>query len=285
MYNISGVYLDRICLGSEGRLLSEGRLHKNINYHDSNFAESYFSAKHGHPFVLHNAGLFITSRFQYKDVTCKLPVFVIKKKLYSFLRVNEMKMFMFNLKKRQLALRSMSFFNNSKFSDKKYELTNKTVYDYFTFNSKFSLNTNNNYIIEEIFQKSNLHLTYRAADLEESKLLRRDLIIPKIKFKPGYQRLWRNFRRALAESIDFKYVYQQQLTRYLVRFYRRLNHTSFTQNENVVYKVVIYSRLLPDKPLFDSFFNNNFIYVNGKTLLDSSLYVYRNDFIQLEISN
>lgn len=113
----------------------------------------------------------------------------------------------------------------------------------------------------------------------------RELRIPRVRFKPGYQRLWRNFRLAFAESINFKYIYQQQLTRHLMRFYRKLNQTYFSFKEMNIKNIIIYSKLLPDSTTFDTFFNNELIFLNGRALKNKLLHVYSNDFIQLEISN
>lgn len=246
---------------------------------------STFLTKHPYSFILHSKGLLIPYKFLYKNKKKKLPLYRIRKKINSFLRINELKMFMFNLKKKYVLLKSLHFFSNNKNFNKKYQLTNKALYNYFNHNKNFSMDFNDNYITEEIFQKSNVHLNYKQKDFEESRLIKKDLIVPKIKFKPGYQRLWRNFRSALAESINFKYLYQQQLTRYLIKFYRRLNHSCFTQNENKIYKILVYSRLLPDKSLFNLFLNEGLIYLNHKCVTLTDIYVYKNDFIQLEITN
>jgi hypothetical protein len=112
-----------------------------------------------------------------------------------------------------------------------------------------------------------------------------ELRIPRIRFKPGYQRLWRNFRLAFAESIGFKYIYQQQLTRYLMRFYRKLNQSYFNFKEASVQKIIMYSKLLPDLQTFNVFFENSLIFLNGQILTNKYIFIYKNDFIQLEVSN
>jgi len=112
-----------------------------------------------------------------------------------------------------------------------------------------------------------------------------ELRIPRIRFKPGYQRLWRNFRLAFAELIEFRYIYQQQLTRHLTKFYRKLNQAYLSTHENSITKTLIYSRLVPDVHTFDAFYNNKIIFFNNKVLSTKVLSVYKNDFIQLEVSN
>jgi len=70
-----------------------------------------------------------------------------------------------------------------------------------------------------------------------------------------------------------------------MRFYRKLNQTYFDLHENNVQKVLIYSRLVPDKDTFNTFFNSKIIYLNGSVLTNKEIFIYKNDFIQLEISN
>lgn len=60
-------------------------------------------------------------------------------------------------------------------------------------------------------------------------------------------------------------------------------HLSF--NENKIDRVVVYSKLVPDHFTFDLFYNNNLIFFNYKPLASREIYVYKNDFIQLEITN
>jgi hypothetical protein len=106
-------------------------------------------------------------------------------------------------------------------------------------------------ITEEFFNKSSTMFPFEPT---KKKTYGRELRIQRVKFKPGYQRLWRQFRLAFAESVNYRYIYQQQLTRYLMKFYRKVNTTYFSQNEHELHKVVIYSKLLPDFSTFNLFF-------------------------------
>lgn len=112
-----------------------------------------------------------------------------------------------------------------------------------------------------------------------------EIKIPRIRFKPGYQRLWRNYRIALSDSINYKYTYQKQLTSYLISFYRKLNQDYVSFNENIASKIIVYSKLLPDNSTFNIFIKNSLIFINGFTLKNPNIYLYKNDFVQLEITN
>ena len=70
-----------------------------------------------------------------------------------------------------------------------------------------------------------------------------------------------------------------------MRFYRKLNQTYFNFKEASVEKTIMYSKLIPDLHTFNTLFTNELIFLNGKTLKNRHIFVYKNDFIQLEISN
>ena len=70
-----------------------------------------------------------------------------------------------------------------------------------------------------------------------------------------------------------------------MRFYRKLNQSYFSFKESNVQKVIMYSKLLPDLQTFNLFFKNDLIFLNGQTLKNRHIFVYKNDFIQLEVSS
>jgi hypothetical protein len=108
--------------------------------------------------------------------------------------------------------------------------------------------------------------------------------ISRIQFKPGYQRLWRRARTALKESLQVKFIYQQKLSRYIVRFFRQTNYYTFSRSEMELQKTIIYSRLLPDVPTVTTFLNQSLVYLNGKLITNAKTIVLQNDVIQFIIS-
>ena len=124
------------------------------------------------------------------------------------------------------------------------------------------------------------------------KQVSKDVILPKtnlntevrlvrVKFKPGYNRVWRESRLALKELIGLKFIYQKQLTRYLTRFYRKSNSPIFIINDLNLSKIVIYSKVLPDYNTFTLFFNSNLIFINGYLPHQPNIICVVNDIIQL----
>ena len=221
----------------------------------------YIFNKYNIFFILYNIGVVLLSKFKYKNSSFDL--YIIKKKLYSFLRKNEYKMWLFNSKKKYI-LNNILWYNNSS-SEYNFKMaSNNVIFNYYKFNkSKYS------------------NLSKSSKNFESLKELR----INRIKFKPGYQRLWRNFRLALAEFIEYKYIYQKQLTKYIFKFLRKTNQNYLTQNENKIIKVYIYSKLVLNTSMFNLFKLNNLLFLNNVVLKSINMYIYKNDFIQVQISN
>ena len=113
----------------------------------------------------------------------------------------------------------------------------------------------------------------------------RELFLKRIKFKPGYQRIWRKARAALADHLNMKPVYQQQITRRLSRFYRHAHQPAFIWSESTLGRTIIYSHLLPDFETINLFKDKEFIFLNGILISNLEAQTVPTDFIQLIISN
>jgi hypothetical protein len=121
------------------------------------------------------------------------------------------------------------------------------------------------------------HVKYTTNNTDEVR-------IPRVRFKPGYQRVWRESRLALKELLGLKFCYQKQLTKYLLRFYKSSHKNNFIHNELSFSKLLIYSRIVPDYNTFLLFFNNKITYLNGKNPITKDLNCVVKDFIQLVVS-
>jgi len=108
--------------------------------------------------------------------------------------------------------------------------------------------------------------------------------IPRVRFKPGYQRIWREVRSALKVSLNVKFQYQQQLTKYLVKFYHLSSQYLLTYSESTLDKIIIYSQLLPDVSTTELFSSYGFIYLNGRVNTTINTVLIKNDFLQLVVS-
>jgi hypothetical protein len=108
--------------------------------------------------------------------------------------------------------------------------------------------------------------------------------LQRVKFKPGYQRLWRDARTALKDLMGVKFIYQKQLTKLLIRFYRKAANKSFSVDDLSFEKIVVYSQLVPDLNTFNLLYMSNMFFINGKIVKSNTIQCVPNDIIQLIIS-
>ena len=153
---------------------------------------SYLFTKNRTPFISNHLGLLISSKFLFKMTFKKDETFRLKKKMYSFLKVNEYKLHIFNTKKKLLLRRLNNKIKSGNFFKRKLLFSNKLFYNYFKSNlssQKRQYQLANNYmgvfVIDKIFNKTN---AFNSSPNPVSKA-KRDVKISRVKFKPGYQRL------------------------------------------------------------------------------------------------
>jgi hypothetical protein len=108
--------------------------------------------------------------------------------------------------------------------------------------------------------------------------------LPRVKFKPGYQRLWRESRLALKDLLGLKFLYQQQLTKYVSRFVKKSQTDYSVLKELTLDKLLIYSRIIPDIATLNLFFNSNIIFINSSIPSKININCVVNDFIQIVVS-
>ena len=236
-----------------------------------------FFSRNNLKFTLVNIGLFITNNNTlYSSLNTKNinTLFKLKKKLYSFNKPNQIKSLILQ-RKSLITLNYLLFYrNNVLLTNILPSLGLKFKLLYFRFINNFIKTSDNikgnNY--SYIFEKKINDSSYFEVKLN------------RVKFKPGYQRIWRDSRLALKELIGLKFIYQKQLTKYLVRFYKKSNLKLFVTNDLSLHKVIIYSRLVTDYNTFTLFFNSNLFFINGMKPHTRDITLVINDFIQLVVS-
>ena len=253
------------------------------------------------PFILNSSIMFFTKLlFKTKQKPYNFK-FIFKKKLFSFLYPNEVRNALLH-KKKQFVFYKLIFNKNKKLNRSSFYSTNKLKKVFKYHNIKLSLNkqydffTKNSLLSSE--QRANLskfsYFTNEVSEVEDNDSFNfrgmnnnfklSEVKISRIQFKPGYQRLWRRARTALKESLQVKFIYQQKLSRYIVRFFRQTNYYTFSRSEMELQKTIIYSRLLPDVPTVTVFLNQSLVYLNGKSITNPKTIVLQNDVIQFIIS-
>lgn len=229
-----------------------------------------------------NNGLFLMFAFNFQAHTQGSFKFKYrwKKKLYSFLRPNEYRKSVF-LKKRKSLIshfffkfkKRLSYYNSMRFSYSKILLK---------FNEVFL-----NKAKKLFFYSETTHnlLPYKHSIMGKEDMNKYgEVRIPRIRFRPGYQRIWRHARVAIKELLNLKYIYQYRLTRYLMRFSRFLGTYSIFSSDFSIKRVMLYSRLLPDTSTFNLFLQNRLVYINGLYASAPESIVYVNDILQLIVS-
>ena len=150
---------------------------------------------------------------------------------------------------------------------------------------KYSLvNTIKHNKLNNVAATKSLHYTNFTKKYPANVHTYSEVLLSRVRFKPGYQRLWRNSRLTLAESLNVRYTYQQQFTKYIARFNRKLNSYYFSQHDYSLHKIVLYSKLLPDHKTFDYLWKSGGVSLNGKTLSNPNYILLENDLVQLELS-
>lgn len=267
----------------------------NKNPYIDNLEDTVYTlvSKSGSSFIIQHIGLFIHFKLFFFKPKFSRFKFKFKKKIFSFYKTNEIKK---SLMENRKSLHIFKYINS-----KNWRLNKRSEYEY----SNYSLNLDF-YLKKKLELKSlsSLKFTHKSymsnltgynrstADISYTDSLKRltpdvinsELRIPRLRFNPGYQRLWREYRLALANAIRFKYIYQKQLTRYLVKFYSFLKSYNILALEYKIWKIIIYSRLLPDLHSIKDFMSNSLLFLNGTVLKNENHIIAVNDIVQIQVS-
>jgi hypothetical protein len=260
----------------------------NLSLVSSSRSSIYLRSRVNKVFLFRNVGLFMVSRFNFfkSQGLSKKFKFRFKKKYFSFLAPNQLKRSIL-IRKRAIVI--SRFFTQNKFKLKlrmnPRALTKNILGSFRLFFRNYASSPDLN---AKMFY-TNLHrrITYCApfylGGSDESARYN-EVFIPRVRFKPGYQRIWRLARHSLKESLSLRYAYQYRLTRYLTRFARDTNDYYLHFSEASLERLVMYSKLLPDLNTFKVFLVNKLIYVGGRLAFTGNQVLYTNDFVQLIIS-
>lgn len=113
---------------------------------------------------------------------------------------------------------------------------------------------------------------------------RQVLKVQRVRFKPGYGRIWRRARASIREILGIPSRYQYRLTPKL--------QTHYIQNRQVLKPyaslgldyLLMASHLVPDFWVMDSLLENKSVFLNGLLLQNPRIKVFISDFIQLTIN-
>ena len=108
--------------------------------------------------------------------------------------------------------------------------------------------------------------------------------IRRIRFKPGYGRIWRTARKSIKDILNMPVRYQYRLTpklqkRYFIARRSRLSHLSLTMGF-----ALMTSRLIFDHHTLKELLLSNNVYLNSIMCSNSSTRLFVNDFVQLVVN-
>ena len=250
-----------------------------------------FKAQAFKSFILRNNGLYIISKLSWHN---EFPVKLksqFKKKLFSFIYPGQSKKNVLLRRKKQVLTRLLS--NSFRLINSVDRFSYQLYYQLFKVNQytnekhKVFNNNKNSNTLSYSMNLRNIYYNfdYQTKGVDVSDLyIHSEVRIPRVRFKPGYQRIWRQVRTALKVSLNVKFQYQQQLTKYLVKFYHLSSKYLLSYSESTLDKIVVYSHLLPDMSTTQLFSTNGFLYLNGKVTNSLSTVVIKNDLVQLVVS-
>lgn len=262
----------------------------------------YVRSRTGKSFIFKKFGLFLNSFVLFNQKKPFTYKYRFKKKMFTFLYPNEVRNKLM-ARKRRIVFYRLIYKRKHKSKHKPYHSTklfNRASIDHYKISLQNSSNapitralfgnTTHTSRIESTFPNYassrddmlyDQNFAYRGVDLT---FKRSEVRIPRVRFKPGYQRMWRKARLALQESMGFKFIYQHQLTTRLIRFYKNSNKYSFSRSEMSANRIIMYSRLLPDNPTINIFVEQQLIYLNGQLLYSQRAVLSPNDLVQIIIS-
>ena len=242
-------------------------------------------------FILRNKGLYIISKLSWHN---EFPVKLksqFKKKLFSFIYPGQSKKNVLLRRKKQVLTRLLS--NSFRLINSVDRFSYQLYYQLFKVNQytnekyKVFNNNKNSNTLSYSMNLRNIYYNfdYQTKGVDVSDLyIHSEVRIPRVRFKPGYQRIWRQVRTALKVSLNVKFQYQQQLTKYLIKFYHLSSKYLLSYSESTLDKIVVYSHLLPDMSTTQLFSINGFLYLNGSVTNSLSTVVIKNDLVQLVVS-
>jgi hypothetical protein len=131
------------------------------------------------------------------------------------------------------------------------------------------------------FGRMKPYYDYRSGDTIDTPTF-----IRKIRFKPGYQRMWRHERNVFKETFKLTHRYQYRLTPKIQLMYYPTRYTILKSSKfqlKLSYTLVL-SRLASDQWTSDFLIDNKYVYLNGNLVTNGFTMIFPNDFLQLIVS-
>ena len=114
--------------------------------------------------------------------------------------------------------------------------------------------------------------------------LTRHLRIRRIRFKPGYMRIWRDSRVNIQEILEMRIRYQYRLTTKLQQLHRQQQSRVFTYSTTTIFFILLGSQISVDMWSTLELLRSDSIYLNGKICTNSFVHLFLHDCVQALIN-
>ena len=258
----------------------------NLNFNKKS-SSLFIKTLHKRSFILSNIGFMILT-LNYIKLSTKY--FYKKSQMKSKIYKNQLSFFYKNDLKR-IYLRRPGFVKALLlFSKKRKKPNTKYTNSYWSFSTFNQILTNptsrNPYLLNRFFKKSIAKYRSKGFFIAYNKAAPFKQVYPmrRIRFKPGYQRIWRRARASLNFNLKFNFRYQGKLTR-KVTFLRRLkNLYAIWHVELSLHKIILNARFVFDHKTSYELINSGLVYLNGILSLNPNMRLFESDFLQLLVS-
>ena len=272
----------RFILSQRKKLLSpfKSKIRSFIGRTFFNFKKKLsISTKHRTNFILSNLGFLFIQRFD-KALKSRLRAKVRKYK-FSFFYLKDIKRFFLKKPNRFKFLTSALF---KPFSQRLRHFSVGVIKTSDNTDTFLNYNSRSNFLV----QASKLEAYASREKFKYSKYFntfnRGRVRIKRIKFKPGYSRIWRNARKALNLTLNLNFRYQYRLTRFLAKVSRIRNNSHIFINELTLLKLLFNSHFVTDLQFSKLLIESNLVFVNGLNTNNSNLNLFLGDFIQIIVN-
>ena len=240
-------------------------------------------SKYKTPFILSNVGfVFIQAIFIQTNSYIKSR---LNRFRYSFFFKKDLKRYLLR-KPGKLKLISTSILSTN-YRKKNKRFNQSFVPNQFT-NKLFGLTkTDNNFNLTNLLTSQNPNFSFKHSNKYTKYLgafFKKEVRIKRIKFKPGYARIWRNARETLNSSLNYNVKYQYRLTQRLHKLQHLTKQTQAYLHDLILKNVLLNSRFVTDHSTSLMFIESNLVFVNGSKSSNPNLNVFQNDFIQIIVS-
>ena len=107
--------------------------------------------------------------------------------------------------------------------------------------------------------------------------------IRRIRFKPGYNRIWRLARTSARELLGFTSRYQYRLTPKIQREYYQNRLSSNAKLSLTVEFALLTANFIPDHWSLKEILNSHNVFLNGRSCVNPKLRLFCSDFLQLVV--